>query len=113
VPKIGIALARGELDRVKALLAEPVGAGASDTWFLAPWLVARLRAMAALGDRRSVEEEASRLLGPTTYLEPFALQALGLVRRDSDLLERAASRFQQMGLRSFAHETTRLMTAPA
>jgi hypothetical protein len=113
LPKIHIALARGELDRVEALLSEPVGAGASDTWFLAPWLAARLLAMAALGDSRGVEDDASPFLEQATYVEPFALRALGLVRRDTELLARAASSFQRMGLQSFAEETARLIVAPA
>ena len=110
--KIQLALLRGELDRIEALLTEPVGAGASNTWFLAPWLATRLLAMAALGDVRGVEEEASPLLQPATYLEPFALRALGTVRRNPELLTRAASSFQRMGLQSFAEETTRLIAGP-
>ena len=38
----------------------------------------------------------------------FALHALGLVRRDEALLERAASVFDQLGLSSFVHEDGRL-----
>jgi class 3 adenylate cyclase len=109
--KIQIALLRGEPDRVEALLTEPIGAGASNTWFLAPWLATRLLAMAALDDLRGVEEEAPPLLQPTTYLEPFALRALGMVRRDPELLGQAESSFQRMGLSSFAEETTRLIAA--
>jgi hypothetical protein len=33
-----------------------------------------------------------------TYLEPFALRALGLVREDASLIERAAARFKAFGL---------------
>jgi hypothetical protein len=111
LPKIQIALLRGELDRIEALLAEPVGAGASNTWFLVAWLATRLLAMAALGDLRGVEEEAPPLLQPATYLEPFALRALGMVRRDPELLVQAASGFQRMGLQSLAKETTGLIAA--
>jgi len=113
LPKIHIFLVRGELDRVEALLAERVGAGASNTWFLAPWLATRVEAMAVLGDSRGVEEEAPALLRPGTYVEPFALRALGLIRRDPELVERAVSRFQRMGLRSHADETAQLLTSPA
>jgi hypothetical protein len=67
--------------------------------------------MAALGDLRGVEEEAPPLLQPTTYLEPFALRALGMIRRDPELLGQAASSFQRMGLQSFAEETTGLIAA--
>ena len=93
LPRIHLALARGELDRVEALLVEPVGAGASDTWLLAPWLATRVVAMAALGDAQGVEREAPPLLRPSSYVEPFALRALGLIRQDEALLERAASVF--------------------
>jgi hypothetical protein len=113
LPKVHIALLRGELDRVESLLSEPVGAGASDTWFLAPWLATRLYALAALGDPTAVEAEASSLLLPGTYLEPFALRALGLVRREPELLERAASGFERIGMGSYARETTLLLAASA
>ena len=105
LPKIGIALARGELTRAAELLDEPVGAGASDTWLLAPWLATRVQVLAALGDAVMVEQETAQLLRPATYVEPFALRALGMVRRDASILERAAASFDRMGLESFARET--------
>jgi len=109
LPKIHIALHRGDLDQIDSLLAEPVGAGASNTWFLVPWLATRLDAMSALGDARGVEEEAGILLRPSTYLEPFALRALGSVRRDRELLAQAVSSFQRMHLASFAEETAKFI----
>jgi hypothetical protein len=49
--------------------------------------------MAALGDVQGVEREAPPLLRPSSYVEPFALRALGLIRQDEALLVRAASVF--------------------
>jgi hypothetical protein len=40
-----------------------------------------------------------------TYLEPFALRALGVVRDDEPLVERAAARFEAMGLTWHAAQT--------
>jgi hypothetical protein len=52
-----------------------------------------------------VEEEASPLLRPNTYLEPFALRALGLMRKDENLVTQAIERFQALGLDWHAAET--------
>ena len=61
-------------------------------------MATHLDGLAALGERKRVETEAGRLLHPNTYLEPFALRALGLVREDASLIERAAGRFEALGL---------------
>ncbi len=71
---------------------------------LAP-VAARLDALAALGRREVLEDEAPALLQPGTYLEPFALRALGVVRRDVVLARRAAERFTAMGLDWHAAQT--------
>ena len=97
--RIRLALVRGDLDNVRRLLAQ------TDTQQrtlirstkLAP-AAARLDALAALEERESVETEAPRWLQPDTYLEPFALRALGVVREDRVLVERAAACFETMGL---------------
>ena len=55
----------------------------------------------ARGARRARACGAPRQTGyvqPGTYLEPFALRALGIVREDASLLERAAERFEALGL---------------
>ena len=65
----------------------------------------RLDALAALGDGKGVEDEALPLLRPDTFLEPFALRALGLVREDAELVERAIARFDAMALDRHAEET--------
>jgi hypothetical protein len=54
--------------------------------------------MAALGNRAWVEARAPVFLRPKIYLEPFALRALGIVRGDDELIERADERFAALGL---------------
>src|SRR5262249_36308202 len=68
-------------------------------------LVARMDALAALRRRDQLEAEAPVLLNPGTYLEPFALRALGIVRPDPELIDKAEQRFQDMGLEWHAAET--------
>ena len=101
-PRIRLALIRGELDRVERLLAELREA----MYFTqVAGQATRLDALAALGDRKGVEDEALPLLRPDTFLEPFALRALGLVREDAELVERAIARFDAMALDRHAEET--------
>jgi class 3 adenylate cyclase/tetratricopeptide (TPR) repeat protein len=92
-----LALIRGDLVTVGRLLDD------SGTW--AEWwfghlssLAVRLDGFVALGRYDEVEEEAQRRAQPGTYLEPFALRALGQVRGDRSLVDRAAARFDEMGL---------------
>lgn len=63
----------------------------------------------ALGKRELVEREAPPLLQARTYLEPFALRALGLVRGDELLIERAADRFDASGLAWHARQSRKLV----
>ena len=72
-------------------------------------VAARLDALAALGRRETLEHDATPLLRPGTYLEPFALRALGAVRRDETLVVQAAQRFETMGLIWHASRTTALL----
>ena len=72
-------------------------------------MATHLDALAALGEGARVEAEASRLLQPNTYLEPFALRALGLVREDAKLIERATKRFEAFGLDWHAARTRALL----
>jgi hypothetical protein len=44
-----------------------------------------------------------------SYLEPFALRALGAAREDPALLEEAVVRFERLGLAWYAAETRRLL----
>jgi len=94
-PRIRLALVRGDVDALRRLLeARP-----SRTYSLGPGvIVPRLEALAAIGDRERVEEEAASLARPGIYFEPFALRALGIVRRDEGLIRRAVAAFEAMGL---------------
>ena len=96
-PRARLALVRGDLDVLRGMIE------GSDKW---PWVTwrhmygaaTRLDALIALGRLEQVEQEATRLLQPGTYLEPFALRTLGFVRRDPDLIAQAAARFEALGL---------------
>jgi class 3 adenylate cyclase/tetratricopeptide (TPR) repeat protein len=70
--------------------------------------VAWINALMTLDRRDVIEEEAPPFLKPGTYLEPFALRALGSARRDDGLLARAIERFDQMGLHWHADETRKM-----
>ena len=100
--RLRLALLRGDREAVGRFLAEPdtVSFGAR---------AMRLDALAALGDRQRVEEEATPLLRPGTYLEPFALRALGVVRADWNLVERAAVQLESMGLPWHAAQTRQVI----
>ena len=97
--RIRLALARGNLEEVARLVdqADAPRKTLIRSTKLAP-IAARLEALAALGRGDALEAEAARWLQPGTYLEPFALRALGTVRHDDELLASAASRFEAMGL---------------
>jgi class 3 adenylate cyclase len=105
-PRIGLALALGDLDAVEQLLEldEWPQRGIIRTVKAGP-LAARLDGLVALGDRKRIEEEAPRYLVPRSYVEPFALRALGSVREDDELLEEACIRFEAMGLQWHADAT--------
>jgi class 3 adenylate cyclase len=89
-----LALLRGDLETAERSLAE----NPAIDFFDVDYPAARLDTLAALGDRRGVEAEAPRALHLGGYVEPFALRALGSVREDPKLLERAAARFEELGL---------------
>ncbi|HCO02087.1 MAG TPA: hypothetical protein DIT48_01745, partial [Actinobacteria bacterium] len=99
-----LALIRGDLAAVERFL------GNSDDWYWSMFghltsLALRLDGFAALGRREEVEEEAARRGQPGTYLEPFALRALGQVRGDQSLIDQAVARFEAMGLAWHATQT--------
>jgi hypothetical protein len=108
--RIRLALFLGDLAQVERLLAESPGAFRSGRgWFSALGAPARLDARAALGDREGVEAEAASFLEQGTCLEPYALRALGVVRADDALVERAADLFETMDLSTAALETRGLL----
>ena len=105
-PRLLLALERGDLDAVAALIGEP---GVRRTnWFYLSSMAAHLDGLAALGRRERVEAEATPHLRPGTYLEPFALRALGQVADDAAALARAAEAFEGLGLAWHAGRTRRL-----
>jgi hypothetical protein len=55
--------------------------------------------------------KAAPVLHPGTYLEPFALRALGLIREDETLVARAAERFEALGLGWHAARTRGLQSS--
>jgi hypothetical protein len=99
-----LALVRGDHDALARLIE------GSDKWLWIIWLhmnsaVARLDALIALGQLEDAEEQATRFVQPGTYLEPFALRTLGVVRRNPDLIAHAAERFEALGLNWHATQT--------
>ena len=107
---IWLALYRGDLAAVERLLREleEPGKALLRSRKLAP-VAARLDALAALGRRDTLERDAPPLVQQGTYLEPFALRALGLVREDPTLLQQAADRCDAMSLAWHAAQTRRIL----
>jgi class 3 adenylate cyclase len=102
-PRQQLALHRGDTDAAATLLGEP--AVRRTTWFFMSSLATHFDALAALGETARMEAETRRYLQPGSYLEPFALRALGAVRQDRTLVERAADRFEALGLAWHAART--------
>jgi class 3 adenylate cyclase len=111
-PRIELALALGDLETVERLLDldEWAARGIIRTIKAGP-LAARLDGLAALGNANRIEAAAPRFLVAGTYLEPFALRALGHTRGDDNLLNQACDRFEMLGLHWHA-ETTRASLSP-
>jgi hypothetical protein len=103
-----LALLRGEVGDADSLVA-PVNLGESQTWFALQSAAARLDALAAVRERDKLEREAPPLLQRHSYLQPFALRALGIVREDEAMLEAAQRAFKLLGLDWYAAETKRLV----
>jgi class 3 adenylate cyclase/tetratricopeptide (TPR) repeat protein len=102
-PRTWLALLRDEIDEVDRV--EPIDLAHGPMSYVLPAAAARLDALAALKKRSLVEREAPPLLQTGTYLEPFALRALGAVRDDDVLIEQAAARFEAIGLNWHAEQT--------
>jgi hypothetical protein len=100
-----LALVRGDLDAIHELLPD-VEWFRRQTWFALPAAAVRLDAIAVVGDEDAVAAE--QLLQPTGYLEPFKLRALGLIRNDDALLERANAGFGALRLGWHAQQTETL-----
>jgi YD repeat-containing protein len=70
---------------------------------------ARLDAIATLRDLARAEDEATRFLHAGTFLEPFALRALGAARGDDSLVAEAQARFGALGLDWHGAQTSLLL----
>jgi hypothetical protein len=107
-PRLWLALVRNDFVELRRLVdsLEPVA--------FAPYgfdrAAALLDALVALGDHARIESEAAASLRPGTYVEPFALRALGVAREDPQLLGQAAARFAAMDLEWHAAETRKLLS---
>ena len=100
-----LALLRGDLNEAARILGHlPTGI---DPWGLDA-AAARLDALAVLGERARVEEEAAAFLESDSYTRPFALRALGLVRGEPAPVAQALAQFDAMGLEWQAAETRAL-----
>ncbi|MEO8291014.1 MAG: adenylate/guanylate cyclase domain-containing protein [Gaiellaceae bacterium] len=107
-PRLRLALLRGTLQPVGEALE---AVGSHNLSFGLARLAARMDALAALRDRRRVEEDAPPLLQAGGYIEPFALRALGIVREDETLVGQASDRLRAMGLDWHADQAHALMEA--
>jgi hypothetical protein len=103
-PRLRLALLRDDLELVERLAFEPLpDRGWHRGWMLLSTESVRLDALARLGCRDEVEAWAPEK--SHTYLEPFRLRALGLVREDDALLEQALRQFDALGLAWHAEQT--------
>jgi hypothetical protein len=104
--RIRLALARRDLDG----LAELIQRGRSHRFiFDLQTFAARFDAIAALRDVARAEQESARFLQPGTYLEPFALRALGAARGDESLIAKAVECFHALKLGWHAEQTRALV----
>jgi class 3 adenylate cyclase/tetratricopeptide (TPR) repeat protein len=113
-PRLRLALLKDDLDAVERLVAtlSSFMGRKHSYWFDLSSQVLRMEALIQLADSAAIEDEAVPLLEHRrTYLEPFALRALGQVRSDRSLIEQALARFEELGLGWHAEQTRALLTA--
>ncbi|TML16241.1 MAG: hypothetical protein E6G33_06135 [Actinobacteria bacterium] len=106
--RLRLALSRGDLEATERLLAGARTATHTNVANLSA-VTTRLDGLAALRDRARIETEAPRFLLPNTYLEPFALRALGIARGDETPIAQALERFEAMQLDWHADQTRELL----
>ena len=115
-PKLRLALARDDVTAVKRLvdsvdLQPRAGIGVAagiNRVRQADGAAAFLDALVALGAHDRIESEAPQWVNSRSYVEPFALRALGVARTDDRLLGEATTRFRAIGLDWRADETLKL-----
>jgi hypothetical protein len=103
-PRARLAIVRGELGILEELFADDLWLR-RQTWFALPSASARLDGLAILGEPADIE---SAFAPPRSYVEPFALRALGVARADESLLAQADKRFRALGLDWHADQTAHL-----
>ena len=106
-PRLRLALLRGDLDGVRALV-DRTSLGRVD-WFAFSASIAALDAFAALGERARLNDLAEQLLGHGKYFEPFAFRALGVARDDERLIRQALERFEALRFDWHAGQTRALL----
>jgi hypothetical protein len=103
-PRLRLALLRGDLEQAERIVADPLpNRGWHRAWLLLSTHAARLDALARLGHREELDAWDPPRAG--TYLEPFYLRALGVVREDEQLLERSLAAFEALRLSRHAADT--------
>ena len=100
-----IALARGDLSELARMLQDWKPEGFIDV----DGLVARLDGLVVLDRRAEIEAEAPALVIEGSYLEPFALRALGWARGDGDMVRQAVACFEAMEMAWHAQQTSSLI----
>jgi class 3 adenylate cyclase len=108
-PRVRLELVRGNLEAVGRILGDDDVLARRRSGYHLGRISIRLDALTALRDRVRLEQEAPQVLVPGTYLEPFGLRALGIVREDETQVARAQARFQALGLAWHAAQTERLV----
>jgi AAA ATPase domain len=103
-PRARLALWRGDVDRLAELITGDEWLQ-RQTWFSLPTASTRLDALAVIGSPAEVADAAERLGRPGSYLEPFALRAVGIARQDDKLLARAHESFRALRLDWYAAQT--------
>jgi hypothetical protein len=113
--KLRLALARHDVPTVERLLDSVdftpragIRAIGVDRVRLDDGAAAFLDALIALGARDRIESDAPQWVDAQTYVQPFALRALGVARADDRLLDEATTRFRAIGLDWRADETLNL-----
>jgi hypothetical protein len=104
--EVALATARGDLATLERRLHDWKPEELEDVEGLVTWL----DALVALDRKAEIEREAPALVKPGTYLEPFALRALGYARHDDGLLAQAIALFDGFGLDWFATQTRQMLS---